>query len=688
MGMNPTQLSCPSCGTVLTINHESTVSLVCKKCHAVLERRGDSLRQVGAAAVAVPTRSSLSAGMDGAYQGTRFAITGHVQLSNEDGATWDEFYLGFGDGECGWLAQAQGRLILSFRSPMPEGMVLPEFNALVLNQSLDLMKGLRALHVVEKGHARVEAASGQMPYLLQPGETYPYADFAAMSGAFASVDYSTEPPTLFVGREVTFADLGMQPPSKEGVSGDRTPDAESGAAGQMRCTECGHTIEVRNPGRTERVTCVQCHSLFDITSGRPQFLGTQEEAPFQPFTPLGSVGHFPDGDLTLIGVLQRSTTDDMGSTYFWEEYLLSDEEGGYRWLACSEGHWTLMEPITGGSEIQPVVHFGGRAYRFYQHGEARITYLDGEFYWNAAVGQATYTADFVAPPYMLSSEFSSEDSTKGEANWTHGIYVPRAEIQKAFECDRLPWPRGVGANQPFPHSKVFPIWGLATLALIIIGVLLMVTIKKETVLDWKQFKVEFPAQRPVLKPGEEEAMEVMVPVELKGNKNIRILARADLERTGLGLVGLLYPKDDNDLVVQPFQIEVWHAVGVEDGEAWTDDNRTDSTYLSSLPGGEYVLRLNVYLDSKDSGLKERLRKKEPGAPPAGGGFGNFNPPMMFGGQPSVRHFEIKIEQGDPRYWHLIVAVVLLAILPLIVWIMSKSFETRRWANSNVNPSAA
>ena len=167
-------------------------------------------------------------------------------------------------------------------------------------------------------------------------------------------------------------------------------------------------------------------------------------------------------------------------------------------------------------------------------------------------------------------------------------------------------------NQPFPHAKLFPIWGLATLALICIGVLLMVTVKGNA-LEWKQFKVEFPAQRPVLKAGEEEAMEVLVPVTLKSNKNIRILARADLERTGLGLVGLLYPKDDKELIVQPFQIEVWHAVGVKDGEAWTDDNRTDSTTLSSLPGGEYVLRLNVYLDSKDSFLKERLRKK-PGAP--------------------------------------------------------------------------
>src|SRR5260370_17109571 len=154
--MNPTHPSCPSCGTVLTVDHESTVSLVCKRCHAVLEKRGNNLRQVGTAAVAVPTRSSLENGMDGGYQGTRFVITGHVQLSNEDGATWDEFYLGFSDGECGWLAQTQGRLILSFRSPLPADVVLPAFDELTLTHPLHLMKGLPPAHLSDTGSPPTE----------------------------------------------------------------------------------------------------------------------------------------------------------------------------------------------------------------------------------------------------------------------------------------------------------------------------------------------------------------------------------------------------------------------------------------------------------------------------------------------------------------------------------------------------
>src|SRR5262249_57405519 len=136
------------------------------------------------------------------------------------------------------------------------------------------------------------------------------------------------------------------------------------------------------------------------------------------------------------------------TTWFWEEYLLSDSEGGYRWLAHSDRHWTLFEPITGGSSIQPIVHYRGQPYKFFQHGEAHVTYLEGEFYWNVSVRQGTYTADFVNPPYMLSAEFSEASSTKGESSWTHGVYLPVAEVEKSFGVSGLPRPRSIGPNQP------------------------------------------------------------------------------------------------------------------------------------------------------------------------------------------------------------------------------------------------
>ena len=667
----PTQASCPSCGTFLTITHESTVSMVCKRCHAVLEYRAGSLRQVGNAAVVVPTRASVQVGEEGSYNGTGFQITGHVQLSNEDGATWDEFYLGFSDGQCGWLAQAQGRLILSFRAPLPEGLSLPDFEALQLNTKMELMPGLPAVSVVEKGQARIEAASGQMPYLLRPGETYPYVDFAAMNGGFASLDYSTDPPDLFVGREVTFNDLRMEARRSE-------PTAQRGSAsGPMVCTVCGAALEVRS-NRSERVTCPQCRAVFDVTSGRPTHVGSQEEAPIRPAAPIGTKLHFGPQEYTLTGFLQKSTGDDQGNTYFWQEYLLSDDQGGYRWLVQdSDGHWSLFETITGGSDIQPVISYRGKNYKFFQHGEARVTYLEGEFYWNAAVGQTSYTADFVSPPSMLSAEFSTQDSSKGETIWTHGVYLPVGDVRRALGTSDVRRPRGVGPSQPFPHKSILSIWLLASMAVVGLAILFANTIEAEQVKTFRKDVPDQPAAGLQVPPGVPPEVElvdqVTEKVKLKGGKNIRIRAVANLQSTFLELNGFFDAVDNEnkqEFDVLPFAIPIEYYSGTDEGERWSEGDKEKAVYLSALPEGEYTLHIQVY---RQRGVKRQQA----------GGFGGFG--LAQQDAAFVADYTIYIEQGHPRFWNAFWALLALGIIPLIVWLMSLSFEKRRWANSNVNP---
>src|SRR5438552_19172262 len=88
-----------------------------------------------------------------------------------------------------------------------------------------------------------------------------------------------------------------------------------GNAAPMICTECGAPLEVRAPGKTERVTCLQCRAIFDVTSGRPVHAGAQEDAPVRPVVPVGSPVHFGFTEYTLRGFLRRSTTDDLGTSY-------------------------------------------------------------------------------------------------------------------------------------------------------------------------------------------------------------------------------------------------------------------------------------------------------------------------------------------------------------------------------------
>jgi hypothetical protein len=496
--------------------------------------------------------------------------------------------------------------------------------------------------------------------------------------------------------------------------------------------------------------------------------------------PVGSPVHFGSQEYTFIGFLQRATTDDLGTEYVWQEYLLADNEGGYRWLVQdTEYHWSLFEPITGGSDIQPVINYGGKNYRFFQHGEARVKYLEGEFYWNASVGQASYTADFVAPPHMLAAEFSQQDSTKGETSWTHGVYLPVGDVRKALGTRDIPRPRGVAPNQPFPHKAILPLWIFSTLALFALGILFNTVITAEEVAKFdreipdrpvteairdlaskqrelfRQAEAAFPQQAVGQAAAQEQELivqlEKLAPkktaeetklavdsmtearkaleraqtlgeakeplskatdavdkfatkvqedlkppadlppdvelidqfdmkITLKGNKNIRIGARAELQSSFLELQGILDPvsnegKDDPE--VQPFQIPIEYYSGTEEGEHWTEGDPEKVIYLSSLPEGEYVMHIQVY---KQKGVG-RLAKGQ-------GGMGGFLPAV--GGRqddPFIRKFTLHVGQGYPRFWNVLWGALILAIIPLIVWIMAAAFNKRRWSNSNVNPSA-
>src|SRR5262249_40151391 len=127
-----------------------------------------------------------------------------------------------------------------------------------------------------------------------------------------------------------------------------------------------------------------------------------------------------------------------------------------------------------------------------------------------------------------------------------------------------------------------------------------------------------------------------IKINLKGHKNVLVRARAPtLNNNWLGIVGSIIDEDKD--VGQPFDIPIEDYSGVEDGEAWSEGDREKSARLSSLPGGEYLLRLDVL---RDANAMDEIK------------------------------FDVRISQGDPSFWQLVVAVVALSLLPLIVWFMA------------------
>jgi hypothetical protein len=635
--------NCPSCGAPVEFKSGQSIVVICQYCRSAVARTDRELKDLGKVAELVETGSPLDIGLRGKWKDVPFELTGRAQLGHEMGGQWDEWYATFSNGWLGWLAEAQGRFYITFQYPIPEGVQVPVFDQLQLGQQVPGLPWPTPLMVAETGRATALGAKGEIPYLLTPGETYYYADLSGANGAFGTLDYNESPPLVFLGQQVTLADLG--------ITTTRAPEREERRvdAAQVSCPNCAGPLELRAPDKTERVTCPNCNSLLDVNQGKLQFLKALEKPWFQPLIPLGTTGDVPEGKMTVIGAMARSVTIE-GTTYFWFEYLLYNPQIGFRWLVNSDNHWNYVRAVPPGevNDSDKSVSYSGKNYRLFQDAQCNVEVVLGEFYWKVETGEKVRGMDYIAPPYMLSKEVSTvyvsdpegkRKRTTGEINWSLGTYVPVPQIEKAFSVSGLPRPSNVAPNQPYKYGWIYKYWIASLLVLLVVGFLSFIVSgsSKEVFSQTVNF-----APLP-----NEDGTQVFFsePFELQGRRNIKVIGESPVQNTWVYLEGDLI--NDETGVVQSFPIDISYYQGVEDGEAWSEGGQTDSAYTSSMPAGRYVLRLE--------GQWERWQ------------------------EPAV--VTVKIEQNVTHGINLLVALIVLSIIPVLMGFYHISFERRRWSES-------
>lgn len=645
--MSVLQANCPACGAPIEFKSGQSIVVICGFCRSAVARTDRDLKDLGKVAELVETGSPLDVGLRGTWRGEPFELTGRAQLGHELGGQWDEWYATFSNGWMGWLAEAQGRFYLTFQYPFPQGSQLPSFDDLQLGQTVPGLPQQATLMVAETGKATALGAKGEIPYLLTPGETYYYADLSGPDGGFGTLDYSSTPPLVFLGHQITLADLG--------ITTTRAPEREQRRVGsaQLNCPNCGGPLELRAPDKTERVTCPNCNSLLDVNQGQLKFLKALKESRFQPVIPLGTTGEVPEGKMTVIGAMMRSVTIE-GTTYFWSEYLLYNPQIGFRWLVHSDDHWNYVQAVPPGEVLEGAgtASFRGNSFKIFQDAPATVENVLGEFYWKVEAGERVSAVDYVRPPEMLSKEVSYVEAptapgsapqkkkrTTGEINWSLGTYLPVREVEKRFNVTGLPRPSGVAPNQPYLHKWIYKYWlalmGIALLA----GFIALVSSGSTR---------EVFSQTVTLPPlANEEGTQVFFsePFELAGRRNIRITAESPVDNTWVFLEGDLISEETG--LVQSFPIEISYYHGVDEGESWSEGGPRDSAYSSAMPGGKYVLRME--------GQWEKWQ------------------------QPA--YVSVKIEQNVTHGINLLLALIVLSVVPVLMGIYHYRFERKRWSES-------
>ncbi|MBA4124829.1 MAG: DUF4178 domain-containing protein [Acidobacteria bacterium] len=635
--MSVLQANCPSCAAPIEFKSGSTIVLVCPFCRSAVARTDKNLEDLGKVADIVESESPLKIGLKGTFKGNRFELTGRAQLKHELGGFWDEWYATFSNGWVGWLAEAQGKFYLTFYQPLPADVKIPAFGTLQVGQTVSEIPNTVPLVVTEKGTGTSIAADGEIPYKLVPNERSDYADLSGAGNAFGTIDYSLSPPWVFVGQQVSLAEIGLADAKSA------TRKARRVAVGAMGCPNCGGSLELNAPDKTERVTCPFCNSLLDVNQGNLSFLRSLEKIENPFVLPIGAEGTFAgDVKFKIIGAIVRNVTIE-GETYFWHEYLLYNPQIGFRWLVYSDNHWNFVEPINAAEVIVNgnIVSYNGSTFKIFQDAPARVEYVQGEFYWRVEQGETVRAVDYVAPPLMLSQEITSN-----EINWSLGTYLTNAEVERAFGISDLPKPFSVAPNQPFTGGFYIK-WGFALLGLLCLIAILMIPLGglSNNVLS----------QQIILPPMTNATAPQTIfsqPFDLKGNRNVKITASAPVNNSFADLDIDLINEQNNE--VESVNVPIEYYTGSDSDGSWTEGGQTQDATISSLPAGKYSLRVE-------------------------GTWQDFRQPLPV---------SVKVEQNVSRGVNFWLSFFLLALLPVWALIRKFIFESRRWSESMFSGSSS
>lgn len=426
------------------------------------------------------------------------------------------------------------------------------------------------------------------------------------------------------------------------------------APAALNCPNCGGVVELRGFSHARSAVCIQCCTIIDPSTPELKILQQfDERLRVAPLIPLGTRGKFRGALYEVIGFQVRTIFVD-GVGYSWHEYLLFNPYAGFRYLTQYDGHWNDVVTVHGlpvYTEIsgRRAVSYLGKTYRHFQNATAETTFVMGEFPWAVRVGEQNTVNDYVAAPFVLSSE-----QTGSEINWSMGNYVTGAEIWQAFQLKGSPpAPRGVYCNQPSPYAdKVRQSWRTFLLLSLAWALLLAFFVFSAANKEVYRHAYHFVQNS----PGEHSFVTDVF--ELQGHGNVEVEINTDLANNW-AYFNLALLREDGSQGFD-FGREVSYYYGRDSDGSWTEGKARDSVVLPRVPAGRYYLRVEPEMDPQAS------------AQAASG---------------MTMNYEIVVRRDVPTSWLFWLALPLLLIPPVLTSVRAASFEAQRWSESDYGTSS-
>ncbi len=629
--------NCPSCGAEVQFKSSVSVFTVCEFCKSMIVRHDMDLESLGKMAQLPDDISPLQIGSRGKYRNTVFEIIGRLKVAWSDGY-WNEWFLLFENGKNGWLAEAMGFFMIS--SEVKATDRVPKLADLEVGRAYALAPTQRYF-VDDIKETVCIGSEGELPFKGLRGRKAVSVDLSDYGGEFVNIEYS-EPDDvrLYAGRYVEFEELDLS--NLRDLAADMKKIRSATA---FKCPSCGGPFSLLTPGLTASVACRYCGSTIDTTNQTLALLSkVEKQIKIKPLIPIGQKGKLFNIMWEVTGFMRRS---DATGEYTWDEYLLFNPYRGFRWLTTYHGHWNFVEMMRS-RPVREIPGLGGiqfkdKTFRKFLVGQGKVVYVLGEFYWRVKIGETVEVADFISPPEILSCE-----TDKSEVNWSLGKYIEPDEVAKAFTIESaMPGKEGVAPNQFNPYGSVAK--GVTMAFLVFMAVLTVLQFYfifsargKEVYrgnFTFDDTRRSQPLVTPAFDvPGAADNLQVKIESPLT---NDWMEASVDMIDEGTGKR-------------YEFEQGVEYYSGTDSDGSWTEGSRQSDLVLSSVPGGRYHLVIH----------------------PTGSGV------------VSQKEFSISLHRGVAIWSNFFIAFLLLAIYPLCVCMKNRSFEAKRWAESDLSPTTA
>lgn len=622
---------CPSCGASNAVTNPGIMMRICDYCRTAMYWDKESVLRAGRQSVDLPPSTRFRIGASGKLKGQTIRILGRLCYAHENG-TWSEWFVETHDGNIMWLTEDEGELFLE--SPVDLTSPAPPFDQLTLGMLLTLNDKVGV--VEELGTARCTGGEGQIPFAVEIGETYPYADGSTPDGKTSfGLEYDAEGlnPKAFVGRILE-------------IKQDRTKREDRGAPVEkqgeiIRCASCGKPYEGPRVTTTTMVVCESCGSALELDEAETKVVGKNTGRPPIFTFRIGLPITIENVRYEVMGRLMYVELD-AGIPDTSVDYVLYNPENGYVWLSEYRGHYTFARVFHGRIETPPIplprykVHVGGEVFQIYESGEVTLKWVDGAIPWRAAVGETSKYIHMIKPP-----EFVDVETTGSERELFRGRYLTREELAAAIpdEVD-IPEPRGIYSCQPYEPSpwiqglgKIAGIFAAINLVLFLFGLMS----DKNTVALQENISADQYGQEYMTGPFQVARAGTICCVH--GN--------AALNNSWLGVDFAVVNAEDS--VVSEFSGDASFYAGRDSDGSWTEGSRSFDSPFKIQKAGTYRLLLR------------------------GQGGTGYNGPA--GKEP----LQIRVTTGNTLYWYFMFPLGVCLFLALLGPLLRFVFESRRWA---------